>query len=516
MSNTKTIAKNTAWYGLENAISIFVTMFTSIAIARTLGPTKMSYIIYVMMIASVSSSLGGVGIPATMRKYMAEFLGKGDRGTARHVYIQTFLLQMGMATLVSGGVVFWVVMHASPDYRLAAILIALSIWPTMVNSMSAQANIAAERLSANLPASILSILGYLLAIAATVVFHWGVVGVGGAMLFMRSVDFLVRFIPTMLRILRWETTHVRPEGLQARLLSFAWQSVTSTLVALIVWDRSEIFLLEHLCSDVRQVAFYSVAFSMADRLLMSASIFGTAIGATIFIQYGRDKRRIPEITATAFRYLALTSIPLHVIAASLASPLLLLLYGQQYRGALMVATLAPILCLPKAFLEPARNLLQSAERQSIVILSTAFAGVVDVGVAWFLIPVHGAVGACIGSGTAQFAAIGILWAMNIFLYKVKLPWVLLAKVCGISILASLTAHYVGLHLAPFWALLCGGSAAAVVLLVLFYFLRVLEPQDHSRFKLLAGMLPKPVAERLNVILALMIRPSIEDPISSVA
>ena len=220
MSNTKTIAKNTAWFGLENAISIFVTMFTSIAIARTLGPAKMSYIIYVMMTASVASSLGGVGIPATMRKYMAEFLGKGDRGTARHVYIQTLLLQMGMATIVSGGVVFWVFSHASADYRLAAVLIALSIWPTMVNSMPAQANIAAERMSANLPASILSILGYLVAIAATVVFHWGVLGVGGAMLFMRSVDFLVRFIPTTLRILSWETTHVRPEGLQARLITF--------------------------------------------------------------------------------------------------------------------------------------------------------------------------------------------------------------------------------------------------------------------------------------------------------
>lgn len=516
MSNTKTIAKNTAWFGLENAISIFVTMFTSIAIARTLGPTKMAYIIYVIQAASVASSLGGVGIPATMRKYMAEFLGNGDRGTARHVYIKTLLLQMCMATIASGAIIVWVWRDASPDYRLAAVLIALSIWPTMVNSMSAQANIAAEQLSANLPASFISILTYLLAIAATVVFKWGVVGVGSAMLIMRSVDFLVRLIPTMRRILGWETTHVRPEGLQARLMSFAWQSVTSTLVALIVWDRSEIFLLKHLCSDIRQVAFYSVAFSMADRLLLSASIFGTAIGATIFAQYGRDKRRIPEITATAFRYLALTSIPLHVIAASLASPLLLLLYGQQYRGALMVAALAPILCMPKAFLEPARNLLQSAEKQSIVIFATAYAGIVDVGVAWFLIPKHGAVGACIGSGSAQFAAIGVLWTANIILYKVKLPWALIAKVCGISILASLAAHYVGLHLAPIWALLCGGCAAVVVVLVLFYFLRVLEPQDHSRFKLLLGMLPKPLAEPIDAVLSFMIRPAIDNPLSSVA
>ena len=82
MTNTRTIARNTGWYGLENAISFVVGLSTSIAIARTLGPTKMGYIIYVIWIASVVSSLGGMGIPATTRKYMAEFLGMGDRGTA--------------------------------------------------------------------------------------------------------------------------------------------------------------------------------------------------------------------------------------------------------------------------------------------------------------------------------------------------------------------------------------------------------------------------------------------------
>ena len=58
MSNTKTIAKNTGWYGLENAVGSVLTLFTSIAIARTLGPTKMGYIIYVSWIASVVSNLG--------------------------------------------------------------------------------------------------------------------------------------------------------------------------------------------------------------------------------------------------------------------------------------------------------------------------------------------------------------------------------------------------------------------------------------------------------------------------
>jgi O-antigen/teichoic acid export membrane protein len=506
MSNTKTIARNTGWYGLESAINSFVTLFTSIAIARTLGPSKMGYFIYVSWITTVVSSLGGMGIPATTQKYMAEFIGMGDRGTARYIYFRTLLLQAGLATLATAGLLVWVLRDASQEYRVATALLVLSIWPSMVNFVSAQANVATEELSTNMPGSIISILAFCMGIAATVVLNWGVVGVGASMLLMRVVDFLVRFFPTMKRILAWDTTHVQPEGLSKRMMSFAWQSVASMVVVMIVWDRSELILLRHLSSDIRQVAFYSVAFSMAERLLIGSAVFGSAATATLFAQYGRDKSRLAAITASSFRYLALTSIPLHVISVALAAPALLLLYGNRYKGAVLVVTLAPLLCLPKAFIAPVQSLLQSAEKQSYVIAATVFAGMVDIAVAWYFIPAYGAVGACIGSGAGQFTAVGVMWAVGIYLFKVKLPWMQVAKIALISVLASLTAHAIAVYLSPFWAILLGGSASLIVLFGLFYLMRVLEPEDHDRFKIMTGILPKKVAGPLNVFLTLLIRP----------
>lgn len=503
MSNAKTIAKNTGWYGLESAISFIVTLFTSIAIARYLGPTKMGYMIYVMWIAQIVSSLGSMGIPATTRKYMAEFLGMGDRGTARYIYKRTLLLQAGVATVATTGILLWLFHDAQPGYLLASSLIALSIWPSMVNAVSAQANVAAEELSANLPGSVSSIIVYFAVIMATVVFHWGVIGVGASMLLMRSVDFLVRLFPTFRRIHTWSTEHIYPEGLGVRMLTFAWQSIASMVLALIVWDRSEFFLLKQLCADIRQLAFYSVAFSMADRLLLSASIFGQASSATIFAQYGRDKTRLPGLASTAFRYLSLTSIPLHAIASALAVPALLLLYGNKYSGADAVVTIAPMLCLPKAFLSPAQSLLQSAERQVWVIGSTIFAGLVDISVAWALIPAHGAVGACIGSGIAQIMAVGTMWAVCIMLFKVRLPWLHLLKVGVISALASLTAFTLAAHLPPIWAILIGGSGSLAVFFLLLYLLRVFEPQDRDRFAVLTSSLPAPVAGSIDSFLSLV-------------
>jgi O-antigen/teichoic acid export membrane protein len=506
MTNTKTIARNAGWYGIENVISFVVGLSTSIAIARTLGPTKMGYIIYVIWIASVVSSLGGMGIPATTRKYMAEFLGMGDRGTARFIYLRTLMLQAVLATIATVSLLFWVLADASADYQLASALVVLSIWPSMVNSISSQANVATEELSRNLPASIVSILVFFFAIVATVVLNWGVIGFGASMLVMRLVDFLVRFFPTMKFISAWESSHVYPEGLRQRMTSFAWQSVTSMIVALVVWDRSEFILLKYLCPDIRQISYYSVAFSMSERLLISATIFGSATGATIFAQYGRDKSRLTGLAASSFRYLALTSIPLHFISSALAVPALLLLYGSKYRGAEAVATLAPLLGMPKAFISPVQSLLESHERQGYVILATVLAGIVDMSVAWFLIPAHGAVGACIGSGAAQIVAVGMMWAIGIYLYKVKLPWELLAKVCFIALLAALSAHFIARNLTPVWAILSGGGASLIVLIGLFYFLRVLEPEDRDRFNLLAQMLPKPIAGITRKTLALLTRP----------
>ena len=469
--------------------------------------SKNGYIIYVSYIALLVSSLGGLGIPATTRKYMAEFIGMGDRGTARYIYLRTLLLQTVLATLATGGLLLWVLRDANAEYKLASVLLVLSIWPSMVNSISSQANVATEDLSTNLPASVASALTYFIAIMATVVLHWGVVGVGASLLIMRTVDFLMRFFPTMARVLAWETTHAHPLGLRKRMIVFAWQSVASLAVAMIVWGRSEIILLKYLCPDIRQVSFYSLAFTMAEQLLLAATVFGTAAGATIFVQYGRDKSRLPAITASTFRYLALMSIPLHFIAASLAVPALLLLYGRQFQDAAMVVTLAPLLCIFKAFISPAQSLLQCSERQSYVIAATVVAGIVDIGVAWYLIPAHGAVGACIGNGAAQMTAVGIMWAISIYLYKVKLPWVQVAKIVFISALASLSAHFIALRFAPLWGILWGGTASLIVLFGLFYLMRVLEPEDGDRLSILTGILPKPVSGPVNKFLALLIRPA---------
>jgi hypothetical protein len=115
------------------------------------------------------------------------------------------------------------------------------------------------------------------------------------------------------------------------------------------------------------------------------------------------------------------------------------------------------------------------------------------------------VGACIGSGAAQFTAVGLMWAAGIRFYKIRLPWRMAAKVTLISVVAALTAHFVASSLAPLWAVLCGGTASLMVLFSLMYLLRVLEPMDGERLRNVTRMLPKLLAAPADRTISLLVR-----------
>lgn len=99
-----------------------------------------------------------------------------------------------------------------------------------------------------------------------------------------------------------------------------------------------------------------------------------------------------------------------------------------------------------------------------------------------------------------------MWAVGIHLYNIKLPWFQVAKITIASVAAALTAHFIAVHTSSLWAILIGGSASLIVLFALFYVMRVLEPEDRSRFHVLTEMMPKSIGGPMDRVIALLIRP----------
>jgi len=109
--------------------------------------------------------------------------------------------------------------------------------------------------------------------------------------------------------------------------------------------------------------------------------------------------------------------------------------------------------------------------------------------------------------------VGMLWAVCIKLYKVKLPWMQLAKITFISILASLAAHLVAIRLSPLWGLVFGGGASLLVLFGLFYLMRVLEPEDRDRLQHVTHILPRRFGVPANRLLSMLVRSNYRVPLT---
>lgn len=479
MTNSRTIAKNSFWYGVETLTTMFVTIFTSIAIARTIGPEKLGYFLYVWWIAGVAGTVGSLGIPAATRKYMSEYFGRDQMGIVRTVFYKTLRLQIFLAALITLTSLALVWFFGDAQYRFISLFMVGSIFPYMVNSIPAGANTALEDLRANVPGSMVSTAIFVAAVFASLHFGWNLRGIAIGLFAMRAAELVIRIVPVIRRLNQHSPEPLELE-LSKRMFLFSGQSLVLLVLGLIVWDRSEMIFLKNFCPDIRQVAFYSVAFNITERLLVFSQVFGTATGATVMAQFGRDSRRTGGLIGTSVRYLALISFPIHLGLAAIAGPVMWIVYGHKYMGAVPALTVAACLGIPKAFLLPIQALLSSWDRQDLIIRWGLIAGVINLSLDLALIPRYGALGAAFANGITQTFSVLALWVVAMKLIKFSVPILPLAKIGLISAGMALTVHFFTGRLpaiqAASVAILLGGFAY----LILVRITAVLSADDHGR------------------------------------
>jgi len=256
-----------------------------------------------------------------------------------------------------------------------------------------------------------------------------------------------------------------------------------------VWDRSEMVFLKHFCADIRQVAFYSVAFNMTERLLVFSQVFGTATGATMMVQYGRDSSRVRGLAETSSRYLALISFPVHLGLAAVAVPLVWLTYGSKYSGAVPALIVAACLGIPKAFFIPVQAVLSSWERQDLIIRWGLVSAALNLGLDFALIPKYGAVGAALANGAAQTFFSFALWLAAARLLEIRFPILPIAKTAIVATVMAVAVHFTIWRLPALLGLPLAIALGVAVYLALIRIARVLNPADKGRMLNIKNHLP---------------------------
>jgi O-antigen/teichoic acid export membrane protein len=491
--NAKVIGRNFIFMGLEVLIAFVSTLLTTVVIARVIGPARLGYFNLIFWLTAITSSVGSLGIPLATFKYMGEFLGSGQKELARSVFFYNLRAQSIVASALTAIGMVAVFTVVDPEYRVCSALLVLSIVPNMITYVASQANTAAEDSALNTRGALVGAIVYVVAVAISLLLGWNLIGIAAGVLLYRTAELVVKIVP-VLKSMKSVPRVPLPTEIRKRMFSFSGLSTGLMILQIVIWDRSDIIFLKLLQPDIRQLAFFSVCFSVADRLMRVPQTFANALSATQMAEYGRDKERLFRMTSQASTYVLLGALPILIGVACIGGPLVRVMYGPQYLPAIPVFIVMALLSIPKAVLTPALTLLYSAEDLGFVLKWGCAAALLNVLLDVTLIPSYGALGAAWGNGIAQtFAALSI-WGRVLVRYPVRIDVPAVLRIVAATLaMAVVVLGIVATPLTAVMKLCVAVPVGAIVFAITSRIFMVLQKDDRRRLLMFSALLPTPLS-----------------------
>ncbi|HEY6836981.1 MAG TPA: oligosaccharide flippase family protein [Gaiellaceae bacterium] len=396
------VVRGGLWKMLSNALPQLYALVLSIAAARYLGPGGMGRQSFIAFVEISVIEILTSGFAMALQRYIGEEVGAGRGGRARWL-ARTFFRILIVAAAVGGAVLVALGLNGSQP-KAAWILAGGAVAAGVLASVPGAILTGLQRWR---EASVAGLVAGGFGTVATL----AVLALGGrisAMFAVEAASMLITLVWTGVlarRALPGVSATVTPAPeLRTRALRFAAYSSAGGLLYLIVWRRSEFFFLNHYSTD-SEIAFYSIAFAVVSSLVRLPSAMGQVLAPAVATLFGAGAHdRIRRGFSRGLRLLLVVTMPIMAASAALGPATLRIIWGEAFASTrepflIMVAAsiVTPITVL-------ASSLLAGLGRVKLPLLANAVAGIVDIGLAFALVPGHGAVGAAIANAGAQAAA----------------------------------------------------------------------------------------------------------------
>lgn len=396
VTERRRITASGLWIALSLVAPMIASGALSVVIGRVLGSDllgEQSLIAFgsSLLASVVVSSLNGASIQAMASRRDDPRNTASTRwvvGAHAAAGLVVGLLLSGYGILHGHFAIAWAVVGLSGlldaiAWGFAAMVIARTGWSAVARS----------RLVAQLSAIALGV--------GAVVGHLGITGVFAANC-VASAGLLVwlwhRAPPVARPTLRVPVAVVRLWGV------FVLDAVLSQIVA----KRIE-FLFLAAYSQASEIAAYSIAVALVSvAVALPASLASAAMPSIAAAMGSGNEDRAHHALASAVRVTAVCSLPLAAAVATGGPAAVVGLYGDEFARAADLVPLASLGAIVFPVAQLCANYWAAVGRLRWLLVAGAAGGLIDLGVAFWLVPTHGASGAIIASlGGQTVTAVGI-------------------------------------------------------------------------------------------------------------
>jgi O-antigen/teichoic acid export membrane protein len=421
---TNSPLRNILFSGARLVVSAGATICVSAIMARTLGPQNMGVYSYAMWIVGTLGILANIGLPAALTKYVSEFMGSGDTATAVRIGKRLLRTQLIVGVGVAGlTACLW---FFKTPYRSIIVLAAVMILLQALQQGLLAALAGVQRFDRIAWISLYAALTQVASVGIAALLHSGVMGMLwatlaglalGTWLSYCAVNRLLLNLPAAPSLSAPETRDIF-----VRIRKFSITISYILLLDTIVWQRSEVLFLKWY-STLPQIAFYTLAFSIATKLSEVSGTFSSTLLPLYSESFGRNGLRdIGKVYVKALKYLQMVMVFPCLLAAAICKPLVELLYGSSYGPVVLPLQLLLVSLAITSIGVVGSPLLVGTEKQSFIAKYGTFVAALNIAMDLVLIPRHGALGAAIANCTAQI--VGVLGG-TIFVIRyarAKFPW----------------------------------------------------------------------------------------------
>ncbi len=400
------LVRNTAWYAVVTGVGLVSGLVMSVILARGLGPAVMGQLSYVIWVERTLTAVATLGYTFATVRYTAEAFARDDGPRAWGVVRLFMRRQLVTTALVTALAAPLVLLFAVPELEAPLLVIVAMLFVITIEGIYTHALQGAHRYDITARTSTIK-MGLQLVVAGLAVWQ-------GANLTVLLAGMGLTLVVSCLiqrhrvRAVYRESVTAAPAAMTADVRAYLLPLSIVAVLDAIVWDRSEVFFLG-LYTSSEDIAYYSLAFGLATRIMIIPGIAVGALLPTFSTLHGRgDPEELGRLYTSVLRYVALVGVPLAALVAALAPSLVVWLYGDAYLPASpLVGVLAAVAVL-SALRQVTWAALRGVGDRRCALVATAVAAVVNVGLAAALIPRWGTTGAVVANAAGQITA--ALWA----------------------------------------------------------------------------------------------------------